>query len=200
MVSVDGALPDLASAKAAGLRYVHIPLSYDGVPEAAQLALAKVHATTEGPWYVHCHHGRHRAPAAAAILAMFAKSLDHTAAEALLTRAGTSPDYTGLWQAVRDYQPPPPTQPLPQLVESAEVADLAAAMARIDRLFDELKEKPDPLKALLIREEFREAHRLLADDAPDALREGLATSEKQAATVQGALAIDCKSCHRQYRD
>jgi protein tyrosine phosphatase (PTP) superfamily phosphohydrolase (DUF442 family) len=200
VVSVDGAKPDLEAARAAGLRYVHIPISYDGVPETAQLALAQVLASTDGPWYVHCHHGRHRAPAAAVFLAMFASEIDTSEALRLLESAGTNPDYQGLWQAVREFQPLPETAELPPLVESAPVDNLVEAMARIDRLFDSLKADPNPRTALLLREEFRESHRLLPPDAPDELRQGLIESEAHAATVDDALKLNCKTCHRQFRD
>ena len=42
VVSVDGAKPDVATARKYGLRYVHIPIGYDGVPEKAGLSLARV--------------------------------------------------------------------------------------------------------------------------------------------------------------
>ena len=34
VLSVDGARPDVARARRFGLRYVHLPIGYDGVPEA----------------------------------------------------------------------------------------------------------------------------------------------------------------------
>jgi protein tyrosine phosphatase (PTP) superfamily phosphohydrolase (DUF442 family) len=200
IVSVDGAAPDVAAARAAGLRYIHIPIGYDGVPKPAQLALAGVAASSQGPWYVHCHHGKHRAPVAAAILGMLATELSRTKALGLLERAGTGRDYEGLWQAVRDFQPPPIDATLPSLHETVETSDLVAAMARIDRLFDQHKLTPRPQTALLLREEFREARRLLSADAHPDLRRGLADSESRAATVKGALSIDCKSCHRRFRE
>ena len=69
VVSVDGARPRLAEAEKRGLRYVHIPLGYDGVTTSAGMQLAALARNSQGPWYVHCHHGRHRGPAAAAEIA-----------------------------------------------------------------------------------------------------------------------------------
>src|SRR5581483_3702797 len=37
VISVDGAAPDVASAHKAGLRYVHLPIGYDGIPAARAL-------------------------------------------------------------------------------------------------------------------------------------------------------------------
>jgi hypothetical protein len=41
IISVDGARPDVALAKAHGMRYVHLPHGYDGVPNQRMLQLAK---------------------------------------------------------------------------------------------------------------------------------------------------------------
>lgn len=41
IISVDGAKPDIAIAQKYGLRYVHLPHSYDGVPEDRGKELAK---------------------------------------------------------------------------------------------------------------------------------------------------------------
>ncbi|MEM6655987.1 MAG: hypothetical protein AAF596_09305, partial [Planctomycetota bacterium] len=69
LVSVDGARPDVALAAEHGLRYVHVPFGYDGIPREARLALTRVARDRQGGVYVHCHHGRHRGPAAAVVVA-----------------------------------------------------------------------------------------------------------------------------------
>ena len=49
IVSVDGAKPDVASARKNGMRYIHLPFGYDGIPaeRIAQLTrAATAHATT----------------------------------------------------------------------------------------------------------------------------------------------------------
>lgn len=50
-----------------GLRYVHLPHGYDGVPADRTKELAKAVRELEGPIFIHCHHGKHRSPAAAAV-------------------------------------------------------------------------------------------------------------------------------------
>lgn len=65
VVSVDGAMPDVAAAERNGLRYVHIPMGYDGVQADVLGSLHAVLAEAKGRFYVHCHHGVHRGPAAA---------------------------------------------------------------------------------------------------------------------------------------
>ena len=67
IVSVDGAKPAVETARKYGMRYVHIPIGYDGVPEEAGQSLARLMREAETPIYVHCHHGKHRGPAAVAV-------------------------------------------------------------------------------------------------------------------------------------
>lgn len=228
VVSVDGAKPDVATARKYGLRYVHIPFGYDGVPAEAGLALARVARECDGPVYVHCHHGKHRGPAAAAVIGLAASRLDHKAATRLLEQAGTSPDYAGLWRDVAAYVPPPEGAQLPELVETAEVDSLAVAMANIDHIYDRLRaveaagwrtpaDQPDLVprhEATLLLEAFREATRLLLPDRV-ALKPGLAASESLASGLAEAveagdpptataklvaLKAACTACHRRHRD
>src|SRR5262245_42817749 len=64
VISVDGMKPDVETAKKHGLRYVHLPHGYDGVPSERVLELAKAVRELPGLIYIHCHHGKHRSPAA----------------------------------------------------------------------------------------------------------------------------------------
>src|SRR5581483_422974 len=108
VITVDGALPDVEAARRFGLRYVHLPVGYDGVPREQALRIARAVRTLPGPVYLHCHHGKHRAPAAAAVAHL---CLDErcTAADAaaLLKEAGTAPHYKGLHAAVGMRRPAP---------------------------------------------------------------------------------------------
>ncbi len=229
VVSVDGARPNVELAKKYGLRYVHIPIGYDGIPKEAGAALARLVKDAESPFYIHCHHGKHRGPAAAAAACIAAGELDAAGAEALLKRAGTSPGYRGLWRDVAAYKPPPPGAPLPELVSVAQVDSLAAAMSKVDRSFDRLKlcaavgwktpeDHPDlspQQEALLLREQLRESARHLAGDYDQHFRDWLAQSEANALNLERALQrgdvrtaasefrqleTSCKRCHEAYRD
>ena len=203
LVSVDGAMPDTALAEKYGLRYVHIPFGYEGVPETAGLALARLMRDVEGSKFIHCHHGKHRGPAAAAIALLAAEEIDASAAKLLLQEAGTSPEYAGLWKSVAEFQCPAADVELPDLVAVAKVDSFAAAMARADRSFDALKamhetgwvassktpDTPAAHEAVLLWEAFREAGRHL-DSQPDAMgaefREALGlTQQLRAALVIG---------------
>jgi protein tyrosine phosphatase (PTP) superfamily phosphohydrolase (DUF442 family) len=142
IISVDGAKPDLAAARKHGLRYVHIPFGYDGVPREQQLALAKTVRELKGPFFIHCHHGKHRGPAGAVLAQMALGGMTPEQAVAEMKRAGAADYYTGLYACAQEYVAPtdsatgahdfafPSTAPVPAM---------AGAMATIDRRWDGMK-------------------------------------------------------------
>lgn len=228
IVSVDGARPDLELAKKYGLRYVHLPIGYDGIHEPAGAALANLTRALSGPFYIHCHHGKHRGPAAAAVACLAAGADGDTALE-ILKQAGTGKEYAGLWRDVKNYRPPAAGAKLPLLVEEAKVESLAAAMAKLDRQFDHLVlcqqagwktpgDHPDlePVQeALLLFEGFREAGRNLDKDRDNTFRVWLAEAEESARALQtsmksgrpaeaarhmDAVKNACSRCHAKYRN
>ncbi len=139
IMSVDGIEPRIDWARQHGMRYVHIPIGYDGIDRDAQLTIAQLAREIKGNIYVHCHHGKHRGPAAAAILCRADDGRSSEAARAILERAGTGKEYVGLWKDVDAFSPPADNVWLPKLTEKAPVPSTAAAMARIDRHFDNIK-------------------------------------------------------------
>ncbi|MBI1322819.1 hypothetical protein GC170_06500 [bacterium] len=179
IVSVDGAAPDVETARKLGLRYVHIPIGYDGIDASARLKLARAFAEIPGPIYVHCHHGKHRGPAAAAIMARAGLGWSKEQAGLYMKKAGTSPDYAGLYDSVRAFRVPSAEElqadksALPEVVEVPALVEL---MVSIDDRFDRLKAwlknaedgrtsqnavKIDPRQeAILLRELTRESARL----------------------------------------
>src|SRR5262249_10275117 len=70
VISVDGSQPDVEAARRNGLRYVHLPVGYDGIPRDQAILLVAAIRDLPGPVFVHCHHGKHRGPAAAAVCAL----------------------------------------------------------------------------------------------------------------------------------
>lgn len=141
IVSVDGSRPDVETARRHGLRYVHLPVGYDGVSTNRVAELAKVATTLPGPFYVHCHHGKHRGPVAAAVLCEASENWSATEAETFIKQAGTSSDYPGLYRSVREFRAPqaetlagltnsfPEVAPAPGLVQAMVALD-----ARMERL------------------------------------------------------------------
>lgn len=140
IISVDGAAPDLEGARAHGMRYVHLPITYGSVPHETLIGLVRATQELPGPIYVHCHHGKHRGPAAAVALW---RCLDHrvTTDQAMATMKliGTADRYQGLYDSVRDPHCPTAAELKGakfELPELSHVPPLAKTMADIDRMWD----------------------------------------------------------------
>jgi protein tyrosine phosphatase (PTP) superfamily phosphohydrolase (DUF442 family) len=173
LISVDGAKPDVATAAIYGLRYVHLPHGYDGIPAERAKELAKAVRDLPGPIYIHCHHGQHRSPAAAAVACVGAGFIHHDDAVNVLKVAGTSEAYRGLFQSADHAQRFEKTQ-LDELQTdfppTARLPAMAEAMVEIEHIHDRLRaieradwktpaDQPalDPVhEALLLREQFTE--------------------------------------------
>ncbi|HBF22745.1 MAG TPA: hypothetical protein DDW23_02905, partial [Planctomycetes bacterium] len=136
VICVDGATPDVESARAVGLETVHLPMSYDAVPDTVLKSIARVIREKPGPWYFHCHHGTHRGPTAAAIALREKTGCGADEGLLVLEKAGTNPDYRGLWEAVKNFEVAADISDAPTLVERAFVGDFTAAMANVDRIWD----------------------------------------------------------------
>lgn len=229
IVSVDGAQPDVALAKKYGLRYVHIPIGYDGISRESALAMVRVAKEAKGQTYVHCHHGKHRGPAAAAVICLSAGTISKPEALDLMKRAGTGKDYIGLWRDVEAFKPPEKDEVLPELTESAKVESLAVAMAKLDRHFDHVKllaksdwkapkEHPDLVasaEALLVEEGLTESLRNCDPKADAKFAELMSQSIKSAGELREAIQkndaakakqlVDvvtqsCTRCHAEFRN
>ena len=206
ILSVDGATPIVKLAEKHGLRYVHVPVGYDGIPADKAYLMAKAVRDLPGPVYVHCHHGKHRGPtAAAAVRLCLDPDFTPEAAEDWLRQAGTDPRYRGLvglpWALRR-----PTAAELDRLPAEfpsvAKVADLTRLMVEVDARWDRLKAvqgagwvvpkaHPDvdpPHEALLLRELYREAGRLPETGKHgDEFRRWLGEAESLAGELEESL-------------
>ena len=177
IITVDGAKPEVETAKKYGMRYVHLPLGYDGISTKLQRKLAKAAEVLPGPFYVHCHHGKHRGPAAAAVICLANEGWTPDQAEAWLVAAGTSTNYEGLYEVVREFKKPSAAelQSVPtDFPETAEVSGLVESMVGINERWEHLKgvrdtgfaspkNHPDiepANEAVILWEHYREAQRL----------------------------------------
>jgi len=107
IISVDGAAPDIEAARALGMRYIHLPIGYNGFDETRKLELTRAtrDALEQGPVYIHCHHGKHRSAGAAGAVVV---SLGWATPEEMIARmkvSGTSPSYKGLYACTANAQP-----------------------------------------------------------------------------------------------
>ncbi len=214
IVSVDGARPDVAAARKYGIRTIHLPLGYDGVPAARIAELTRAVNMQPGALYVHCHHGKHRGPTAVAIMCEASEGWDAERAVAWMRQAGTADDYPGLYRAAREFRPATKAQ-LEQAGELPEVAKTPAlvdAMVALDARLDATKSAASAdgaQQATLLWEQVRELAR--SDDAtarPADYLAKLGDAEKAAAALRRsvsdgtirALSESCAACHKGYRN
>ncbi|QDT54362.1 hypothetical protein Pan44_23950 [Caulifigura coniformis] len=230
VISVDGMAPDAEKAKSYGLRYVHLPHGYDRIPLERGRELAKAIQDLPGPVYIHCHHGKHRAPAAAAVACIEAGLLPAGAGEAVLKTAGTNPNYRGLYESVRQARPLSAAE-LDRLQvefrEKSPIPPFAEAMVELEHAFDAVRQESSRnwsrsgdtrAAALLLVEHYREMQRLEdVQRRPASFREFLAAGEQAAMQLQSSasgesvdarqaeaalktLSSGCADCHAAYRD
>ena len=154
IVSVDGKVPDQATAAKYGLRYVHVPIHYSGISEDEMLRLTKAFRELEGPFFVHCFHGKHRGPAGAAVgrLALDGISRGQALAE-MRQWCGTAAHYPGLYGVIATGEVPAAdaTEAYAWDFPAAHtLSDFREAMVDSARCWDNLKLlfanewKPDP--------------------------------------------------------
>ncbi|MCC7387600.1 MAG: cytochrome c [Phycisphaerales bacterium] len=209
IISVDGARPDLELARERGLRYIHIPIGYDGMAPGQAEAIAKaVHeATAEGPVFVHCHHGLHRGPAAAAVAMVELGRMTNEQAASFMTAAGTSTSYPGLWACARDATPTDSATLDAMQIDLPEyqpVSGLIDGMVAIDKAWEHMKlvraaqwrapaDHPDiapAAEAGILADHFR----VLVED-PDSRVEGaefvaaMRLAAERASALEAAMAV-----------
>ncbi len=144
IITVDGAEPDLAAAKARGIRYIHLPIGYNGFDEQRKLELTRAtrDAMKDGPVYIHCHHGKHRSAGAAAAIAASLGWITPDQGVARMKVSGTAPNYKGLYTCAAessvlgtDVIDAVPTH----FPEISRPAGLVKSMVEIDDAFEHLK-------------------------------------------------------------
>jgi len=204
LISVDGSKPDVATAHKFGLRYIHLPIGYDGIAAARIAELARAAKSAAAPIYVHCHHGLHRGPAAVAVICEANAAWTTNQALAWLRQAGTSTDYSGLYRSVREFRAidPAALTGIRELPEIARTSSLVESMVAIDAQFTLLKlsqksawsRTPNPHDfapagaATVLWEHFRELAR--AEDTAtrtDDYRAKLASTEKHSEQLRALL-------------
>lgn len=224
VISVDGGKPDIAAARKHGIRYIHLPIGYDGVPAARIPEL--VSAAGGEKIFVHCHHGKHRGPAAVAVICEASAGWSPTTAKAWLREAGTSEEYAGLYRSVAEFRPVTKEQlakvgPLPEVAITPGLVD---AMVAIDERYDALKaaqkngwKTAAENEATLLWEHFRELARnddtlKRSDDFRSKLAEGETAADRLRAALKSpgdfekadaafeAVAQNCSACHKAQRN
>jgi protein tyrosine phosphatase (PTP) superfamily phosphohydrolase (DUF442 family) len=206
IISVDGARPEVELAKKYGHRYVHLPISYNGVPREQALRIARAVRDLPGQVFIHCHHGRHRSPAAAvAVHLCLDNDCTPEKALAMLKQAGTGANYKGLYAATDEFKAVAPeeldkvSREFPEVTEPDDFVNL---MGQVEKYFDYLKQiqaagwkspakHPDldpPHEALLLREAYAELIRLPeTKQHPEEMQRWLAEAAADAQRLEDAL-------------
>jgi protein tyrosine phosphatase (PTP) superfamily phosphohydrolase (DUF442 family) len=207
IISVDGAAPEADRARARGIRYIHLPIGYNGMDHARALEIAKAIQDGEasGPVYVHCHHGKHRAACAAGVGAVSLGLISPDAALARMKISGTAPNYTGLFEVVSAARPASREELDSVADDFPEVwrtSGLVRSMVEIDEAFDHLgaieaagwtvpQEHPDQVPAAEAGR-LADLFRNLGEDErvrakPPEFREHLAEAAERAASLESRL-------------
>jgi len=204
VLSVDGAVPDVEGAAKHGLTYVHVPIGYDGVTAAQALQIARAVRDAPGRVYIHCHHGRHRGPAASMVARITLDGISNEEAVRGLESSGTSPKYTGLYRDIRNFKAPSDAQmdAAPEPQSKVVPAGVQAMMVGVSQRYEWLKksksagwgvpeDSPDvspPHEARMLWEMYRETRRL--DEAKklgEKFLRRLDEGEKAAVALENAL-------------
>ena len=225
VISVDGATPDLARAKARGLRMVHLPIGYDGFDDARKAELVRAVRDLPKPIYLHCHHGKHRSASAAGAVAVSLGWMTNEAAAARMKVSGTGVGSRGLWSpmdaatidaARGDF--PEQTKPeslvasmvaIDEALDSIQLAVAAtdsakrgASAADAAKIADLLRilEKDESVERMAKSVDFRALLRASSTQAgalEKLLGEGSSAGVPDAV---GRLRESCKDCHVKHRD
>jgi protein tyrosine phosphatase (PTP) superfamily phosphohydrolase (DUF442 family) len=204
VLSVDGSVPDVELAAKFGLAYAHVPIGYDGITIEEQIEIIKTVKESPGPVYVHCHHGKHRGPAAAMIARECLEGVSAEDAVKALELSETSKDYAGLYRDVREFKAPSAEAiaAAPKPPAAVKPKGVRAAMVDVDHRFDFLKQSmengwnPPPKspdvspkhEAKMLWELYREMARVEEAKAKgeDFLKH-MGEAEKAAGTLEDAL-------------
>ncbi|GAB5497126.1 MAG: hypothetical protein Phyf2KO_22060 [Phycisphaerales bacterium] len=230
VISVDATTPDADAIESLGMRSVHVPIGYSSVPRECQASVAKAIRETNGAVFIHCHHGLHRGPTATAAGLISLGYMTPSEGLTFMRQAGTSESYEGLYRSIeRAAEIEDETISSAELVRIAEVKELAAQMAEVDRVFENLEriaandwkvlpDHPD-LSAVSESGQLTDLFRLIetgeGTEPPDEQYEALmklaftqatllehqiGTGKNQdAAGTLGELRQTCKSCHAAHR-
>lgn len=144
IISVDGAVPDVDTARARGLRYIHLPIGYNGFDDDRKLELVRAtrDAMKDGPVYIHCHHGKHRSAGAAGTIIA---ALGWATPEEMVQRmkvSGTSSSYKGLYACTQNAVviAPEAIDAMPaEFPEVSRPEGLVKGMVEIDYINEHLK-------------------------------------------------------------
>ena len=206
IVSSDAKAPEAEIAKKYGIGYVHIPFGYHGIGEDDQMRLAKTFTEKPGPFYVHCFHGMHRGPSAAAVGRIVLDGATNQQAVAEMYHwCGTSKNYSGLYETIGAMKKPSEESlkrfeyDFPSAVRLGDFIDVMIAVARAEdhlkaaekRAFAVDPHHPDvdaENEAAKLEQVFAQGSRLdEVKNRPEDFRKWMEKSERLSHELQVAL-------------
>lgn len=143
IICVDGVAPDVNGARKHGIKTIHIPLKYNAPTKTQILDLSSAFTRNHvrGNVYIHCHHGKHRSAAAAALVSIALGFATPQEMKARMVVSETSIHYEGLWEAVEQqevinvFDILDNEKPFPSMVKPA---GMTAQMVAIDEAMERL--------------------------------------------------------------
>lgn len=206
ILSVDGKVPDAELAAKYGMKYVHVPIQYKGITDEELTQISKTFREQQGPFFVHCFHGKHRGPAAAEIGRLVLDGIPRGEAIAEMRQwCGTAASYEGLYKtiAVGSIPSEGQTRSYDWNFPSAQpLTGIGQAMTIISRADDNLKdlskhqwqayaEHPDAdalNEAIKLASALERANQLVeVAKQPENYRKWMADSATQSVTLRDTL-------------
>lgn len=213
VISVDGTQPDVSTARQKGIRYIHLPIGYDGVPSHRVAELYHAFNSAPGPVFVHCHHGKHRGPAAVAVVCEAAAGWSPDRAIQWMHQAGTGAEYPGLYRSAAEFRPldPESLRRRPALPERTATSPMVDAMVALDSTHDALRtaqkagwpslsngnERNARELSVVFWEQWKELRRAPGTQTrPEDFQKWLTESENAADQLRNALAVSPPESNR----
>jgi len=141
IISVDAVRPKVEEAKKHHLTYFHVPIGYTKLSTQQVNMVVKAIISAQKPIYIHCHHGKHRGPTVASMALIVLEDVDRDRAVNEMKKIGTSKNYKGLYETVRQFEIPNSIEleNLPFPFSTAPVESFTEKMGNLDRHWDEIK-------------------------------------------------------------
>ena len=105
IISVDAVAPNKKTSEALSMHRIHLPLGYARIPTNRVLDLAKATQSSSENVYIHCHHGKYRAPIAAVVACIANGSLLREDAGEILANTDCQEKYEDLFQSTVTVRP-----------------------------------------------------------------------------------------------
>jgi protein tyrosine phosphatase (PTP) superfamily phosphohydrolase (DUF442 family) len=105
IVSVTDSPPDQDTAEKHGMKYVHVPMTYEGLSAEQKEKILSAAGASSEPVYLHCNSGRNRGATAAGLCLVGIEGKSNEEAIDWMKMRGVKEEYQALYEDVRDFKP-----------------------------------------------------------------------------------------------